>query len=367
MSEFEDNLWRDVVRDHGDDLARTPWPPPHRRRPRPRVLAGTTAAVAAAAAVLAVVLGGTSTSPAFAVTANHDGSITLSINRLNAIHAANLKLSSLGVRAMAVQVRAACQAAITVARFNPRRIPTGKTLVIAAWRDGHTVRLSSARIGRAGAPACLPPGPALTAVKGQVPIPGPGAACTVSGPAVPAPAPVLAGGGGTDTGTTETTGADTGTTAATGTDTGTAAATGTDTGTTVSTGTATTETTDTSTTASAGTGTGTSETTGTGTAGVPAKPPHAMVAIPCGYQQPDARMPVHMRAALKALAAARAKAAEDCRRAVKSPGQQTATVPDKPTTPAPAGQATVSTLHVQPLATATKISCPPPASKATSK
>src|SRR5438309_1394052 len=115
MSEFEDNLWRDVVREHGDDLTRMSWPPPNHRRPRRRVLAGTTAVLAVAAAALALVLGGTSTSPAFAVSTNRDGSITLAINRLNGIHAANLKLSSLGVRAMAVQIPAACHAALAVA------------------------------------------------------------------------------------------------------------------------------------------------------------------------------------------------------------------------------------------------------------
>ena len=207
MSEFEDNLWRDVVREHGDDLAHQSWPPPRRRRPRPRVLAGTTAALAAAAGALVLLLGGAGSSPAFAVTTNHDGSVTLAITRLDAIHAANAKLTSLGVRAMAVQVPAACGAAISVARFNPRRIPVGKTLVIAAWRAGHQVRLSSARIGPAGSAACLRPGRTWTVIKGPPPITGVPAQCVVSGPPVASPAPVPASGdGGTGTGTTGNTG-----------------------------------------------------------------------------------------------------------------------------------------------------------------
>ncbi len=308
MSEFEDNLWRDVVREHGDDLAQTPWPPPHRRRPRPGLLAGTTVVAVAAVAVLALVLGGTNTSPAYAVNTNHDGSITLTINRLNGIHGANVKLSSLGVRAVAVQVPAACRAALAAARFDPRQIPVGKTLVIAAWRAGHSVRLSSARLSQAGAPACLP-GKAWTAIHGSPPVAGVAAPCKVSGP-VPAPlaAPVP-----------------------TGTPTGTGTGTGTSTATTESgaTGTETTQPPATGTGTSGQTGTGTSGQTGTGTAPAPALPPRTVVAIPCGYRQVR---PTQIQKRVLALTrAARKKLAAACRAAPRSPSPHTATVPGNQT------------------------------------
>ena len=48
MSEFEDNLWLSVVREHGDELARTGrLVHKHRRAPRPQLLAGTTVGLAA--------------------------------------------------------------------------------------------------------------------------------------------------------------------------------------------------------------------------------------------------------------------------------------------------------------------------------
>lgn len=325
MSEFEDNLWRDVVREHGDDLAQTKWPPPRRRQPRPRVLAGTTVVLAAAAAVIALVLGGAGTSPAYAVTTNHDGSITLAINRLNGIHAANVKLSSLGVRAMAVQVPVACHAAISVARFNPHRIPVGKTLVIAAWRAGHNVRLSSARVGRAGAAACLPPGGNWSAIKGSPPMAGAGAPapCTVSGPPVTVPA---GGGGGTDAGSTESTGTPTTTTEGTGTSEGTG--TGTGTSQTTATGTGTSQTT--------GTGTSTSASTGTGTTGVASNRPLPTVAIPCGYQQRIQASPQQMKRVLALTRAARKNFAAVCHTSTGSASPQTAAAPTPESSKPPA-------------------------------
>jgi hypothetical protein len=322
MSEFEDNLWRDVVRQHGDDLAQVPWPPPHHRRPRRGLLAGTTFVAAAAVAVLALVLGGTSTSPAYAVNTNHDGSITLTINRLNGIHGANVRLSSLGVRAVAIQVPAACRAALAVARFDPRRIPVGKTLVIAAWRAGHSIRLSSARISQAGAPACLAPGKRWTAIPGSPPIPGATAQCKVSGPAALPPGALVPAGSGTGTGT----GTASGTSTATGTSTAasTAAtasgATGTETTQTPATATGTTPQTGTGTSGQTGTG------TGTGTAPAPALPPRT-VSIPCGYRQVVVRPAEIQRRVLALTRAARRKFAAACRAAPRSPSPQTATVP----------------------------------------
>ncbi len=343
MSEFEDNLWRDVVREHGDDLAHQSWPPPRRRRPRPRVLAGTTAALAAAAGALVLLLGGAGSSPAFAVTTNHDGSVTLAITRLDAIHAANAKLTSLGVRAMAVQVPAACGAAISVARFNPRRIPVGKTLVIAAWRAGHQVRLSSARIGPAGSAACLRPGRTWTVIKGPPPITGVPAQCVVSGPPVASPAPVPASGdGGTGTGTTGNTGTGTGSTRTQITQgTATAAA-------------APTQTTGTGTTGTTGTGTTGTGTTGTGTTGVASNRPLPTVAIPCGFQQRIRATPQQVHRAMAAAQAARKNFGKVCSIDI-APAPQAAIVPSP--------KSIVPSSKPEKARAVTVVRCPQPASK----
>lgn len=79
MSEFEDNLWREVVRVHGDDLAHAR---PDTRGsgwwPHGRLVAGTTAAtVAAVGAGVVLLLGTAAGPPAFALTRSRDGTVTV--------------------------------------------------------------------------------------------------------------------------------------------------------------------------------------------------------------------------------------------------------------------------------------------------
>ena len=55
MSKFKDRLWRELVREHGADLAQIRRPAAkHARRARPRVLAGTTLGLAGAGTALAL-------------------------------------------------------------------------------------------------------------------------------------------------------------------------------------------------------------------------------------------------------------------------------------------------------------------------
>ncbi len=96
MSEFEDNLWQEVVREHGHELAQLERPPSHRNhRPPTRAVASTTAAAAGVALVLGLtgVLGPAPTHPtittlapgtirtaAFTLRHNHNGTDTLTLN-----------------------------------------------------------------------------------------------------------------------------------------------------------------------------------------------------------------------------------------------------------------------------------------------
>jgi hypothetical protein len=174
MGEFEDRLWREVVREHGSELERTPRHDARRRLRQPRLLAGTSLGVAGAGAVLALVLSAASSPPAFAVTRNTDGTVQVVIRRAAAIAAANAKLAQLGIPVRAVQVIAGCdapvvairqvigrqvrpsQAAIVVARIDPGRIPAGRTLVLAAVRAGKVIRLAGTPTIRGAVPHCLP-------------------------------------------------------------------------------------------------------------------------------------------------------------------------------------------------------------------
>jgi hypothetical protein len=138
MSEFEDNLWLRVIREHGDELAlteRTRYP--HRRATRRQLLAGTTAGLTATATAAALLLGASTSPPAFAVTRNLDGTVTVNLMQASGIAGANEKLAAMGVRAqIAVQAktppRLVCPggAAPTIT-FDPARIPGRHVLVIA--------------------------------------------------------------------------------------------------------------------------------------------------------------------------------------------------------------------------------------------
>ena len=101
MTKFTDNLWRDLVHEHGATLAEADRPEPGRSRVlrRPRILAGSSLGLAGVGAALVLALGGSTAAPAFAVTRAHDGSVLLHLN-YNAnqnLPQANAKLASLGV------------------------------------------------------------------------------------------------------------------------------------------------------------------------------------------------------------------------------------------------------------------------------
>jgi hypothetical protein len=101
MTKFTDNLWRDLVREHGATLAEADRPERGRARVlrRPRVLAGSSLGLAGVGAALVLALGGSTAAPAFAVTTNGDGSVLLHLN-YNAdqnLPGANAKLASMGV------------------------------------------------------------------------------------------------------------------------------------------------------------------------------------------------------------------------------------------------------------------------------
>src|SRR5258708_7483409 len=107
MSKFEDRLWREIVRRHAAHLGEVTRPAVKRaRRARPRLLAGTSVALAGVGAmlVLALVLSAASSPPAFAVSRNADGTYTVSLQKLAAIHGANARLAALGIRARLVEV-----------------------------------------------------------------------------------------------------------------------------------------------------------------------------------------------------------------------------------------------------------------------
>ncbi len=149
-------------------------------RARPRVLAGTTVGGAVSGAVVALVLSAAGSSPAFAVSRNHDGSYSVTLKALGAIPAVNRKLSELGVPARMVAAPGSCNwvsvapgAARRQVRIDTQTIPRGRTLVIAAWHDGRQVRVA-ASFSRAAVDCVVPPCPSMTANSRVTPVPAPG-------------------------------------------------------------------------------------------------------------------------------------------------------------------------------------------------
>jgi uncharacterized membrane protein YgcG len=178
MSKFEDRLWRDLVRRYGADLAEMTTPASRRaRRARPRLLAGTSVALAGIGTVAALLLSAASSPPAFAVSRNADGTYTVSLQKLAAIHGANAKLAALGIRARLVEVTQDCQLKalppaavhamqlaqsmagkapqVAVARLDPRKIPPGKWQVIPTYRVASAVHIDKAHLIQGQAPVCI--------------------------------------------------------------------------------------------------------------------------------------------------------------------------------------------------------------------
>jgi hypothetical protein len=99
MTKFTDNLWRDLVREHGPALTLADRPEPGRASllRRPRVLAGSTLGLAGVGTALTLGLGALSSTPAFAVTTNSDGSVLVKINQNSNLPQANAKLTAMGI------------------------------------------------------------------------------------------------------------------------------------------------------------------------------------------------------------------------------------------------------------------------------
>jgi hypothetical protein len=192
MSRFEDRLWDELVEQHGalllepppTVLQRTP-PAAGRMRwiPRRRLpIAALGTAVAGALAALVIGLGGSGGgTPAYAVTSNGDGTITVTIREIVGIEGANAKLAALGVPVRVVPVEPNCQAAggdSAPDRVSPERehtllspvgppsnasvkiapgaIPSGDTLVIGAHQlDAGAIALGGSLYKGPGR-SCLP-------------------------------------------------------------------------------------------------------------------------------------------------------------------------------------------------------------------
>jgi hypothetical protein len=108
MTKFADQLYDDLMRQHGSLLADTKPHAASRRHitPRRALLAAGAGGLAVAATVAGLVAG--SGGPAYALTTNADGTITLAVYQASGIAQANAKLYQLGDDVVVVPIRVGC-------------------------------------------------------------------------------------------------------------------------------------------------------------------------------------------------------------------------------------------------------------------
>jgi hypothetical protein len=185
MTKFADDLYDDLMREHGPTLAATRVPAPSRRPLASRrvVLAASAGGLAVAATAGSLVaLSGT---PAYALTTNHDGSISLAVYQEAGVAQANAKLRAIGAKVVVVPVEAGCpslgsvrQPAVPVTgpirvqgsvssngsiTVNAQGVPRGDVIVVATETSGK-LRQTASRITSLPVPHCVslpapPPGP----------------------------------------------------------------------------------------------------------------------------------------------------------------------------------------------------------------
>ena len=108
MTKFSDQLFDDLMQEHGQALAGVGVPAARRRHvPRPVMLTAGVGGLAAVAAVGTLVASGGT--PAYAVTTNSDGTVTLALYQKSGIPGANAKLNQVGDgRVVVVPVEPGC-------------------------------------------------------------------------------------------------------------------------------------------------------------------------------------------------------------------------------------------------------------------
>lgn len=125
MRAFEDGLWAHLVDEHQADhviLSSRP----RRRRARPLAMVTGAGGLAAVALATMLVFGATtSTPPAYALTRNSNGSVTVTIRDLTrAIPALNARFARMGIDETVIPVRAHCGTSNwTVDALGPNQVP----------------------------------------------------------------------------------------------------------------------------------------------------------------------------------------------------------------------------------------------------
>ncbi len=108
MSTIEDRLWTDLLGEAEADRALAARQPPPRRRSLRGIRLAVGSAIILGVTIALALTGGTSTTPAYGVAVNADGSVTLTLNEVIGVSGANEALERLGVRARIARIESGC-------------------------------------------------------------------------------------------------------------------------------------------------------------------------------------------------------------------------------------------------------------------
>jgi hypothetical protein len=150
MTKFEDQLYEELLTEHGHHLRAVQRPAPARRRvPRPVWLATGAAGAVAAGTAAVMALGSTPALAAYSVT-QHDGAVTVAVNRPSGVAGANLTLHAMGARVRVVAVRPGCPAIGSLPHPRPAPHPS-VSVGTGVAKNGH--RSVTVKVGQGGIPA----------------------------------------------------------------------------------------------------------------------------------------------------------------------------------------------------------------------
>ena len=150
MTKFEDQLFGQLMAEHGHQLRTLQRPAPARRRVRrPVWLATGAAGVVAAGTAAVMVLGSTPALAAYSVT-QHNGTVTVAVNRSSGVAGANTTLYAMGARIRVVPVRPGCPPIGSLPRPRPAPHPA-VSVKTGVTESGH--RSVTVKVSKGGIPA----------------------------------------------------------------------------------------------------------------------------------------------------------------------------------------------------------------------
>lgn len=136
MTKFEDQLFGQLMTEHGHQLRAMQRPVPARRRARRPVWMATAAAGTAAAATAAVMtLSSAPAMAAYSVT-QHDGAVSVSVDNASGVAGANAALDRMRARVVVVPVRSGCPPIGSLPRPQPAPHPAVQ-VAAGVNKDGH--------------------------------------------------------------------------------------------------------------------------------------------------------------------------------------------------------------------------------------